>query len=152
VLTWSTFDAVPAGEAFARRVRARPGRVNRESELVLDDVDWRLVECWEVADRARALGYELEFVDGAFPDTLRDDAVAFHHIMQTAPREDLEIGDVSIDAAFVAELDRALIESGRFRWMIFVRGPAGSCVGGTELSFDPSEPSVAFQQNTGIDP
>jgi GNAT superfamily N-acetyltransferase len=152
VLTWSTFDAVPAGEAFARRVRAIPGRVNRESELALDDVDWGLVDSWEAAGRARPLGYQIEFVEGELPENLRDDAVTFHHIMQTAPRDDLDVGDVIVGAAFVAELDHALIESGRSRWTIFVRDVAGRCVGGTELTFDPSEPSVAFQQNTGIDP
>jgi len=69
-----------------------------------------------------------------------------------APRDDLDVGDVVVDTDFVAELDRALIESGRTRWTIFVRNAAGTCVGGTEVTFEPSDPVVAFQQNTGIDP
>ncbi|NOX31098.1 MAG: hypothetical protein GXP35_13780 [Actinobacteria bacterium] len=72
--------------------------------------------------------------------------------MQTAPREDLDIGDVIVDTEFVAELDRALTESGRTRFMIFVRYATGTCVGGTEATFEPSDPTVAFQQNTGVDP
>lgn len=152
LLTWSTFDAVPAGDAFSRRVGARVARVNRTSELVLADVDWTMVENWKRADRARDLGYRLERVDGVFPDHLRADAASFHHIMQTAPREDLDVGDVIVDADFVAELDRALVESGRARWTVFVRDPAGECVGGTELIFEPRDPDVVLQQNTGIDP
>jgi GNAT superfamily N-acetyltransferase len=113
LLTWSTFDAVPAGEAFSRRVGARLARVNRTSELVLADVDWTMIESWTRAERARDLGYRLEMIDGAFPEHLRADAATLHHIMQTAPREDLDVGDVIVDAEFVAELDRALIEAGR---------------------------------------
>jgi len=33
-----------------------------------------------------------------------------------------------------------------------VRDPRGACVGGTEVTFEPDDPSIAFQQNTGIDP
>jgi RimJ/RimL family protein N-acetyltransferase len=52
----------------------------------------------------------------------------------------------------VAELDRARAEAGRDRWTVFVRDPSAGCVGGTEVDFEPWEPSTALQQNTGIDP
>lgn len=152
LLTWSTFGAVPAGEAFSRRVGARIGRVNRASELVLADVDWAMISTWARAARARQLGYRLELVDGVFPERLRADAATFHRIMRTAPREDLDVDDVIVDAQFVAELDQALVEAGRTRWTVFVRDPAGSCVGGTEVTFELADPATVFQQNTGIDP
>jgi mycothiol synthase len=152
LLTWSTFGAVQAGEAFSVHVGARPGRVNRTSELVLVDVDWAMVEGWVRAPRARDLGYQLEAVDGVFPEQLREDAVTFHHIMQTAPRDDLEVGDVMIDADFVAELDRNLVEAGTVRWTLLVRDRHGACVGGTEVHYEPWDPEVVLQQNTGVDP
>lgn len=152
LLTWSTFDAVPAGEAFARRLGARVARVNRTSELRLADVDWEMVDMWAHAGGERARRYRLEMIDGIFPDHLRADAAAFHHIMQSAPRDDLDVGDVTIGTDDIAELDRALIEAGRERWTCFVRDPQGNCVGGTEVTFEPWEPSTALQQNTGIDP
>ena len=137
LLTWSTFDVVPAGDAFSRRVDARAARVNRTSELVLAEVDWMMIQSWTRAERARELGYCLERVDGVFPERLRADAATFHHIMQTAPREGLDVGDVIVDADFVAELDRALVEAGRTRWTVFVRDPGGACVGGTEVTIEP---------------
>ena len=152
LLTWSTFDAVPAADAFCRGLGAHVARVNRESELALSDVDWALVERWASAERARELGYSLETVDGAFPEHLRADAVTFHHIMQTAPRDDLDVDDIIIDTEFVTELDRALDDSGRTRWTVLVRDPARACVGGTEITFEPGNPSTVFQQNTGIGP
>jgi mycothiol synthase len=152
LLTWSTFGAVAAGEAFSRRVGARIARVNRTSELALADVDWPMVGSWVRADRARDLGYRLEMVDGVFPEHLRADAVRFHHIMQTAPRDDLDFGDVIVDAQFVAELDRSLADAGRTRWTVLVRDHAGACAGGTEVTFEPWDGSTVLQQNTGIDP
>ena len=151
LLTWSTFDAVPAGEAFSRRVGADIGRVNRKSELALADVDWPMIDSWARAERARDLGYRLEMIDGVYPEHLRADAVTFQHIMQTAPRDGLDVGDVIVDAEFVAELDRALIESGETRWTAFVRDPAGACVGGTEVNFEPWDPATVLQQSTGIE-
>ena len=126
--------------------------VSRTSELTLSMVSWTTVERWSSAERARGLGYRLEMVDGPFPEHLRRDAATFHHIMQTAPREALDVGDVRIDADFVAELDRALIDSGRTRWALLVRDPSGVCVGGTEVTFEPEDLSTVLQQNTGIDP
>lgn len=131
LLTWETFDAVPAGDAFSRRLSARAARVNRTSELVLADVDWAMVGRWSGDSRARELGYSLEMVSGPFPPHLRGDAAAFHHIMQSAPRDDLEVGDVVIDADFVAELDRALVDSRRTRWTLLVRDAMDTCVGGS---------------------
>jgi GNAT superfamily N-acetyltransferase len=150
-LLWSTFDAVPAADAFSRRFAGRVARVNRTSELRLLDVDWGMVHRWSSESLGQAHGYRLETVDGVFPRRLRRDAAAFHHIMQTAPRDDLDAADVVLDEEHVADLDRHLVEAGRDRWTLFVRDPSGVCVGGTEVTYEPWEPSTALQQNTGID-
>jgi mycothiol synthase len=149
-LTWSTYDAVPAGAAFSLRIGARVARVNRASELLLADVDWSMVHAWTLAGRPRELGYRLEMFEGPYPENLRADVVTFHHIMQTAPREDLDVGDVLLDTNDIAEMDRALGEAGRVRWTALVRDPRGACVGGTEVTFEPGDPAVLSQQNTGI--
>jgi mycothiol synthase len=152
LLTWSTFDAVPAGDAFSRQVGGQVARVNRTSELRLADVDWPMTEDWARAGRARERGYQLELVDGAFPEHLRADAATFHRIMQTAPRDHLDVADVLLDAGHIAEVDQALLEAGRMRWTALVRHAAGACVGGTEVTFEPQAPAIVRQQNTGIDP
>jgi mycothiol synthase len=89
---------------------------------------------------------------GPFPAHLRGDAARFHHIMQTAPRDDLDVGDTHMEPEHVAEVDRSLVESGRVRWTMLVRDPDGACVGGTAVTFEPDDSSVVIQQNTGIDP
>jgi GNAT superfamily N-acetyltransferase len=151
LLTWTISDAVPAGEAFSRGLGAQPARVNRTSELRLSDVDWKMTERWVLAPLARARGYRLEMIDGVFPEDLRVDAATFHHIMQTAPRDDLDVGDVLLGPDDIAELDRALVQAGRFRWTALMRDATGACVGGTEVTFEHWEPALVLQQNTGID-
>ena len=69
LLTWSTFDRVPAAEAFSRNLGAHVARVNRTSELALADIDWSTVNRWTTAERARELGYSLEMIDGPYPST-----------------------------------------------------------------------------------
>ncbi len=152
LLTWETFDTVPAGEALSRSVGGRAARVNRKSELRIADLDWALVASWARGQPARERGYSLQRVHGAFPEHLRPDAVELHRIMQTAPRGDLEGGDAAVDTAFVAEMDRALVESGQTRWTVLVRDPGGACVGGTEIVFDPADGRIVHQQSTGIHP
>jgi mycothiol synthase len=151
-LTWSTFSAVPAGEELSRRIGATAGRVNRTSDLSIDAVDWSLVATWFDDGPGRARGYSLDIVDGPFPPELRGDAATLHHIMQTMPRDDLDVGDVHLTEQDVAELDAALVEAGRLRWTILVRDPDGACVGGTEITLEPWDHTTALQQNTGIDP
>ena len=152
LLIWSTFDAVPAAEAFSRRLGATIARVNRTSELRLEELDWQLVGRWAAAETARSAGYSLETARSPMPDHLLADAAAFHHIMQTQPRDGLDIGDVLITSEQAGEIDRSVVESGSERWTVFVRAADGTCVGGTEIHLEPWNPTLALQQNTGIDP
>jgi GNAT superfamily N-acetyltransferase len=74
LLTWVTFDGVPAGEEFSRGLGAQPARANRMSEFRLADVDWAMIDEWAKAHLARERGYRLEMIDGVFPEHLRADA------------------------------------------------------------------------------
>jgi len=151
-LVWTTYDSAPAGEELARRLGGRIARVNRNSELRINQIDWQMVGSWIHDGPGRAPGYSLEFWEGPFPPDRLEDAARFHHIMNTAPRDELEVGDTVLAPEQVADIDRHLVEAGRQRWTCFVRNPAGSCVGGTEMTFESWEPTVGFQQNTAIDP
>jgi GNAT superfamily N-acetyltransferase len=150
MLVWTTYDGIPAGATFSRRAGGTTARVNRTSEVQLTSVDWGMAEAWIERSQERAAGYHVQFWEGPFPPALIDDAVVFDRIMQTAPRDELDVGDVVLEAEHVMELDRALFEAGRQRWTIFVRDPDGRCVGGTEVTFEPWQPAMAFQQNTAV--
>ena len=152
LLVWQTFDTVPAGDAFSAIVGGEAVLVNRRSRLALDEVDWSLVRTWIDEGPVRASGYSLEAVDGTYPEHLRADAATVHHFLQTAPQDDLASGPVMLTVDDVIEQDRALIEAGRERWTIFVRDPSGTCVGGTDVEFEPWDPPTVMQHNTAVDP
>ena len=73
-LPWATFDAVPSGGSFSRRLGARAARLKHTSELRLADIDWAMIDDWILAPQARKRGYRLEMIEGAFPEDLRSDA------------------------------------------------------------------------------
>lgn len=152
ILVWSTYDSIPAGAAFSHRLGGAVGRVNRNSELLLEDVDWAQLRTWSDEGPIRAEGYTAGFWEGPLPDQMLDDAARFHHLMNTQPRDDLAIGDIVIQPGQAAEVDRHLAETGRRKWTLFVRDPDGRLVGGTELTFDPWDLATAHQQNTAIEP
>ena len=128
LLTWTTSDAVPAGEAFSRRVALnRPGSIAPANCCSPMSTGRR----WRSGRRraAREHGYRVEMVDGVFPEHLRADAATFHHIMQTAPREDLEVGDVLINAERRRRARPGLLEAGRMRWTALMRDPTAHVSG-----------------------
>ncbi len=151
-ISWSTHDAIPAGEPFSKGLGASVGRVNRNSELQVARLDLDQLDSWIASARSRAPGYRLQFWDGPYSKQLRGDAASFHHLMNTQPRDTLATGDILIDTEHVAQLDRALEEAGRHRWTVFVRNPSGIAIGGTEIVFEPWAPAMAYQRNTAIDP
>ncbi len=152
MLVWSTYDSVPTGESFSHRLGGSVVRVNRNSELQLWDLDDEMLRSWIDGSPGRASGYNVVFVEGPYPPDLLEDAARFHNIMNTAPRDRLEVGDTVLEPQQVAEIDRHLGDSGRERWTMFVNGPDGRCMGGTEVTFEAWNPTIGFQQDTAIDP
>ena len=152
MLVWATYGSAASGESFSRRLGGRVARVNRMSELHVEKLDGEMLRSWIDDGRGRALGYSLDFSEGPFPPHLLEDAARFHDIMNTAPREDLAVGNTTLTAQQVAEIDYHHVESGRERWTIFVRDPEGGCVGGTEMTFASWQPAIASQEDTAIDP
>ena len=69
LVTWSTFDAVPAAAAFSRGLGVHVARVNRESELALSDVDWAMVERWASGARAGSSATRSRWSTVPFPNT-----------------------------------------------------------------------------------
>ena len=69
------------------------GLVERESQLVLDDVDPALMQRWVERRSERASDYRLEHVRGPFPPELRDVVAELNTAMNDAPDDDLDVDD-----------------------------------------------------------
>jgi mycothiol synthase len=153
VLMFGTNERAPAGEAFARRVGARPAFAAHTNRLVLADVDLDLIDRWIAEGPARAPGYSLLTVDGRYPDALIDAVADLADVMNTAPRDDLDMEDSHITPEQIRENERSMAAQGTEHWTLFARHDAsGELVGYTEVMRNPHRAHVISQGDTGVRP
>lgn len=153
LLMGHTRDTVPAGEAFARRIGAELGQVIVENRLDLRAVDRGLVRSWVEAGPARAPGYHLEFVKGVTPGHLMPRVIAALHIMNTAPRDDLQIGEFTITPEQFHQAETAGVAAGLERWACYaVDDATADFVGLTEIVLRRAVPERVYVSSTGVDP
>ena len=153
MLMGGTSDFIPSGEAFARKVAADPGIVERESELVLAEVDWSMVDRWVEQGPDRAPGYELVLVEGAYPEEDYEQIAKVNEVMNGAPRDTLQIEDEHYTAEQMVEWERQFAAIPTERWSIFAKHvESDTLVGLTDVYWNPWTPTVVYQGNTGVDP
>lgn len=146
-------ETIPAGRVFAERVGAQAGQEQRISRLLLDDVDPALVDRWVSEGPMRAPGYELVFVEGDIPDELIDDALTAFLIMNTAPRDDLDMEDWVMTTDHIRQWEAAQNAAGATRYTTFVRHiDSGALVGFTEVLWNSKIPGIVQQLGTAVDP
>jgi len=149
-----TSSRLPAGEAFATAVGAEAGLRQHINHLVLAEVDGAMVDQWIAEGPGRAEGYSLVKIDGPYPEDQIDAIVGVHQIMNTAPRDDLDMEDWVLTAEQLREFEKSMIASGGQRWSIFVRHDAtGELISYTETSWNPKgNPKIMWQQGTAVRP
>jgi mycothiol synthase len=148
-----TRETVPAGEAFARRIGAELGQVMIENRLDLRAVDRDLVRSWMEAGPAGAPGYHLQFVRGATPDPLVPGVISALQILNTAPRDDLQLGDFTLTPQRLREEEQAAAAAGLDRWAYYaVDDATGDFVGVTDIMINPAVPERVYVGSTGVEP
>lgn len=147
-----TSSRVPAGDAFAAALGAEARSTSHENRLALADVDRALLERWVGAGEALP-DYELVFVDGVTPPELLEAAAEVNNVMNTAPRDDLDEEDETITPEALAAGERAHIAGGHRVWHLYARHrPSGKFAGFTAIGWEPDQPHVIGQADTGVDP
>jgi mycothiol synthase len=153
LLMGRTRETVPAGEAFARRVGAELGQSTIENRLDLRAVDRDLVRSWAEAGPARAPGYHLQWVKGATPAHLVPDVIAVLLTLNTAPRDNLRVGDVMVTPQLLREQEQAAAAAGLERWACYaVEDATGAFVGLTDIVVSSAVPERLQVGNTAVDP
>ncbi len=148
-----TRDNVPSGAEFCRQFGAEPAMVGEENRLDLRGVDRDLVDRWIAEGPVRAPGYRLLFVAGRTPPDLADRAAEVLNVMNTAPREDLDIGDIRFTAELMRQYEDAGEAAGEERWAYYaVENATGRFAGLTDITIRPSLPDRVFVGDTGVDP
>jgi GNAT superfamily N-acetyltransferase len=92
-------------------------------------------------------------IDGAAPDEHIDEVVSMFDVMNTAPRDDLEIQDERTVPEHVRAWERFAAASGDQWWALYARHEeSGGFVGYTHVSWNPASPQTVFQYGTAVRP
>jgi mycothiol synthase len=151
LLMASTDSAIPAGEAFMKRVGARVGLVSSTNQLDLALLDRELLRRWQ--ERAPKTEFELGLWEGPYPEEELDAIVKLREVMNTEPRDNLEIEDRKWTKEQLRQIEASLSERQTERWTIFVRErKTGNLAGYTEVFWSPFEPETLYQGDTGVFP
>jgi GNAT superfamily N-acetyltransferase len=153
VLMGAASSRVPAGGHFARRVGAEAGQAVHTNRLLVSEVDREMIDRWIARGPERAPGYSLFAIDGPTPEEYLDDVVGMANVMNTAPRDDLDLEDETTDASHIREWERLADAAGDEWWALFARHAAtGRFVGYTHVSWNPAQPNTVFQYGTAVRP
>lgn len=146
-------DNVPAGAAFCAGFSAEQAMTAEENRLDLHSVDQDLVNRWLADGPVRAPGYRLEFVAGPTPPELAERVAEVVNVMNTAPRENLDVSDVLVTPALLAEYDEAAETAGRGHWAYYAAEEAtGRFIGMTEIWFEQGTPDRVHVGDTAVEP
>ena len=142
-----------AGTKFMKTLGAKAGLEGKVNQLILAEVPAGLVETWLKEAEVRAADYELGLWDGPIPDADLTAAAEMMQVMNTAPRDELDMEDEAVTPERVREFERYNKERGVTRWLYYVRHKAtGELAGYTEVALNPEEPETAWQGDTGVLP
>jgi GNAT superfamily N-acetyltransferase len=152
-ILFECYSTAPAGEAFMRRIGGTLGLVEKMSSLDVAAVDRALLRRWVEAGDRLAPEFELvmreDLADG--PDLAR--VVDVWNVMNTAPRENLELEDEQHSEERVRDIARYIKARGGTHWGCYVRhAPSGAFAAFSETAWYPSHATIIEQWATGVRP
>ena len=149
----STNERAPAGEALARSMGATSKQANHLNHLPIDEVDRELMERWVAEGPERAAEYELFGWDGPVPQEHMEKYLDMVLVMNTAPRDDLEVNDFTITEVEVRDGERQFAAVKGEHWTLVARHrQSGEWAGFHDVSWMPSDPNVVWVGATGVRP
>ena len=152
-LIGNTMGGHDAGEAFAAAIGAASRQANHLNHLPLAEVDRRMLERWVEEAATRAVDYELIGWDGAVPDEHLDRWLDLVLVMNTAPRDDLELNDFTITAEQVRDQERVMAAAGYETWVLVARHrESGEWAGFHDVTWDPAQPMYVYVDSTAVRP
>jgi len=153
LLITGTNERVPAGAALMRRLGARRGLENHTNQLDLRDLNRDLIRAWQARARERATDFDLGLWEGAYPEEDLQAIVALFEVMNTAPRDTLEMEDWRFTVEHLRQMQQHDLARGMERWTLYAREKATyKFAGFTEVFWNPNRPQILSQGGTGVFP
>lgn len=152
LIVW-TYDRAPGGAAFMEQLGGDRGMETHTNQLAVADLDPAMIRLWLARAPERASGFELGLWDGPYPEDELEAIAKLHNVMNTAPRDKLDLEDFSTTPAMLRDWERVMSANGDQRWTAYVRERAtGAFAGFTEVFWSPNQPHLLWQGNTGVFP
>ena len=152
-LIGSTMGGREDGEAFAKAVGAVSRQATHLNHLPLAEVDRPMLERWVAEAATRSADYELIGWDGAVPEEHLANWLELVVVMNTAPRDDLQLNDFTITAEEVREHERVMEAAGYETWVLVARHrTTGEWAGFHDVNWDPDQPQYVYVDSTGVRP
>jgi len=125
----------------------------RTSRLLVDDIDWSLLDSWIERAAERAGEYDLLPLRAPIEERYLEKWCELMLVMNTAPKEDLEFEDFSMSAEKWRDIEKQdLLRGHRLVALVAVHRTSGSFVGLSEIAELIHQPDLAWQGDTGVDP
>lgn len=145
-------SGIPAGEAFLGRIGATRGLEVVTSRVAIADLDRDLLRRWREAGEAIA-DYELIWLDGPYPDEMLTEIADVTRVMNDAPIDDLDVGDVELTPEQLREDEASFMARGIRRWtVVAIHSPSGTAAGFSDLYWNPTIAHLGQQGDTGVRP
>ena len=152
-LIGNTFDRAPCGNDFARAIGAEEKQAMHLNHLMVSDVDRAMLEQWVADGPVRAEDYELISWSGAVPEEHLQSFIDIVLVMNTAPRDDLEMNDFTLTPREVREQEEQMAAIGAEHWVLVARRRSdGAWAGFHDMTWVPFEPNVMNVGATGVRP
>ncbi len=145
----SSTDRVAAGQFFLERYGFTRGLENHVNQLKLEELPDGLIQTWTTPSTS---DYSLEIWHGEIPEA---DLVAYaklSQVMNTAPKDDLEIEDFHVTPELIRQQETMRKAGNIDALTAVVRHQSGELVGLNELSWRVSRASIVSQGGTGVLP
>ena len=153
-LLLATTDATtPAGAIFLQRLGGQIGIATHTNQLTLSDLKRELLQRWQDEAHQRGSAYTIGLWDGPYPQEALAAMASVRAVMNTAPRDTLELEDISWTDTQLRQIESTLAQHQTERWTMFVRhSHTGAIVGYTEVFWNAREPATLYQGDTGVLP
>ena len=146
-------DATGADAPFLRRFGFDQRMVERRSRLLTDELDRSMLEDWLTRAKERASEYSMFGFDDDCPEEIIDAYCAVTEVMNTAPREDLDMEDWHLTPERLRVQQQRHARKRESKWTLIARhDPTGALAGFTEINFGKWMGDLAWQGGTGVDP
>jgi GNAT superfamily N-acetyltransferase len=143
-----TNDRVPSGGPFLTAIGAKPGLPMKTNQLALAEVDRGQVAAWAKLDPA---GYRLGRVDNVVPANLVAPYIQASDGINDMPKGDLKMGDWKLTEEQIRDRESWFKQTGvEWRLLVAIHEATGEGAGFTDITYDPKQPWVIWQQGTAV--